>query len=110
MNDRADAANAAKSSQSIHEAAASLPRSDGTFSVRKLRRSSSKKNRSVKVPPTSTPARVRRSHQAVPPQTGGGGLIDAAIGAERDAIVTPRMFDRHIAEANVARDQRRVAL
>ncbi len=35
--------------------AASLPRSDGTLAVRKLRAAASNRNRSVKVPPTSTP-------------------------------------------------------
>ena len=60
VHDRADAGGAAERRSPLRKPCASSPRRDGTFAVRNVRAAASSRNRSVNVPPTSTPTMTPR--------------------------------------------------
>ena len=73
---------------------ASSPRRDGTFAVGTCARSTSKQNRSVNVPPTSTPTTMRASFMAAA----------QCRCVSRRAVGDAFAPARHVAEPHVARD------
>ena len=90
VHDRVDRGSAAERFRPLRKPCASSPRRDGTLAVRKRPAAASSRNRSVKVPPTSTPTMTPRSLMVSGARLRGGVGIERAVAAQHHLVVAAR--------------------